>query len=129
MASARLVLLSRAARKIAPDKSRPERSRPDSRFPVKSAGCEGVAALSAASTSVRVISAEVISGDDRSTCRIMSCAAAHRATTAPQSPSTRAQTHPRVIAVLPFRRLGSLSADHIERMLAASIMAYRHDAG
>src|SRR5262249_18286600 len=41
---------------------------------VKSAGWEGVAAAIRASTSARVISADVISADVRSICRIMSCA-------------------------------------------------------
>jgi hypothetical protein len=71
-----LVLFSRAARKIAPDRSSPERSRPDNLFSVKSAGTVAVAIASAPSTCPRVISAETMSGDDRSTPRIMSCAIA-----------------------------------------------------
>src|SRR5215471_10690842 len=56
---------------MAPEKSRPERSRPDSFLPAKSAGWRDVAEAMAASTSARVISAEAISGDARSTCCIM----------------------------------------------------------
>ena len=43
LAPASFVLLSRAARKIAPERSSPERSRPDNRLPVKSAGAAAVA--------------------------------------------------------------------------------------
>src|SRR5262249_55694083 len=61
---------------MAPERSRPERSSPDSFLPVKSAGWRDVAEAMAASTSARVISAEAISGDARSTCCIMPCPAA-----------------------------------------------------
>jgi hypothetical protein len=88
--------LSRAARKIAP-----ERSRPDNLFPVKSVGAATVAAASAASTSPQVISAETISGDDRSTWRIMSCAAAVMA------------IRPRLSAKVPTVRFMVNSADDV----------------
>ena len=74
---ASLVLLRRAPRKIARERSSPERSRLDSLFPVKSAGA-APAAATAASRSPRVISAETMSGDVKSTPRIMSCAVAFR---------------------------------------------------
>src|SRR5215470_9511267 len=61
---------------MAPERSRPERSSPDSFLPVKSAGWRDVAEAMAASTSARVISAEAISGEVRSTCSIMPCPAA-----------------------------------------------------
>jgi hypothetical protein len=45
-------------------------------LPVKSAGWVGLAAAIAASTCARVISADTMSGEVTSTCRIMSCAPA-----------------------------------------------------
>src|SRR6266700_4651237 len=86
LAPAKLVLFIRAARKIAPERSSLDRSRLDNRFAVKSAGAACVAFAIAASTSARVISADTMSGDDRSTSRIMSCAAA----VAADRPRTRA---------------------------------------
>src|SRR5262252_2521877 len=60
---------------MAPERSRPERSRPESFLPARSAGLTDVAEAMAASTSARVISADAISGDVRSTCCIISCEA------------------------------------------------------
>src|SRR5215470_6008970 len=51
----------------------PERSRLERFLPARSAGLRDVAEAMAASTSARVISADAISGDVRSTCRIISC--------------------------------------------------------
>src|SRR6266700_2376272 len=86
LAPAKLVLFIRAARKIAPERSSLDRSRLDNRLAVKSAGAACVAFAIAASTSARVISADTMSGDDRSTSRIMSCAVAAAA----DKPRTRA---------------------------------------
>src|SRR3984893_5562271 len=95
-APASFVLLSLAARKRAWERSRPDRSSPDSFLPVRSTGV-GFAARILASTSARVISAVVISGEVRSTCRIMSCAAA-------TADVTLSIPHARATAVcLPFR--------------------------
>src|SRR5262249_1623925 len=58
---------------MAPERSRPERSRSESFLPARSAGLTDVAEAMAASTSARVISADAISGDVRSTCCIMPC--------------------------------------------------------
>src|SRR5215468_3466722 len=60
---------------MAPERSRLERSRPESFLPARSAGLRDVAEAMAASTSARVISADAISGDVRSTCCIISCEA------------------------------------------------------
>ena len=65
-------LLRRAARSPTPERSSPDKSRPDNLLPVKSIWWEA----NAASTSARVISAETMSGDVRSRCRITSCARA-----------------------------------------------------
>src|SRR3984893_10008407 len=100
-APASLVLLNRAVRNIAPDRSSPERLRPDNLFPVKSAGAARVAVASAASISPRVISAETISGDDRSTWRSMSCAVAVMA------------IRPRLSATVPTVRFIVNSADDV----------------
>src|SRR5262245_60061499 len=61
---------------MAPERSSRDKSRPDSFLPVKSGGCAGVAAAMVASTSVRVISADVISGELTSTCCMIPCVAA-----------------------------------------------------
>jgi hypothetical protein len=69
---------------------------------VKSTGA-GVAAAMLAATSARVISAVVISGEVRSTCRIMSCAAA-------TADVTLSIPHATATAVcLPFRPRHNLS--------------------
>src|SRR5215467_13088865 len=81
---------------MAPEKSRPERSRPDSFLPVKSAGWRDVAEAMA-STSVRVISADVISGDARSTCCIMPWAAPGMADARPNIPIEPIQIDARII--------------------------------
>ena len=86
-----LALLSLAARNTAPVRSSPDKSRPESFLPVKSAGRVDVAASITASTSARVISAAVISGEARSTCCIMFCAAAGATNTSPYIPNTAVQ--------------------------------------
>src|ERR1700746_3479801 len=57
---------------MALERSRLERSRPERFLPASSAGLRDGAEAIAASTSARVISADAISGDVRSTCCIIS---------------------------------------------------------
>ena len=64
---------------------------------MKSAGWSDVAAAITASTSARVISADVISGDVKSMCRIMSCAAAGTADTTLNIPIAAVQIDARII--------------------------------
>src|SRR6476659_1852879 len=96
-ASRSLVLLSFAPRKIAPERSRPERSRPDSFLPERSASWKDVAEAMRDSTSARVISADVISGDARSTCCIMPWAAPGMADARPNIPIALIQIDARII--------------------------------
>jgi len=65
---------------------------------VKSAGWSDVAARDhGLDTSARVISADVISGDVKSMCRIMSCAAAGAADTRLNIPNAAVQIDARII--------------------------------
>src|SRR6516162_348105 len=96
-ASVSLVLLSLAARNTAPERSSRDKSRPESFLPVKSAGCADVAAAITASISARVISAAVISGEVRSTCCIMFCAAAGATNTSPIIPNAAVQIDARLM--------------------------------
>src|SRR5215467_11822416 len=85
---------------MALEKSRPERSRPDNLLPVKSAGRRDVAEAMAASTSARVISAEDISGEARSTCCIMPWADAATPDARADSPIAPIQIDARMMALL-----------------------------
>src|SRR6516165_6652127 len=84
---------------MAPERSKLERSRPASFLPARSAGLRDVAEAMAASTSARVISADAISGDVRSTCCIISCEAPGMAEARPNIAIAPIQIDARIIIV------------------------------
>src|SRR5262245_14806518 len=106
----------------------PERSRPESFLPARSAGWRAVAEAMAASTSARVISADAISGDARSTCCIMPWDAAGMAHARPNIPIAAIRFDARIIvsltsaAAVPGRPLPRRQT--AERIIA---LGYRRD--